>query len=226
VNVLGIETATTVCAAALVREGRVVAESLLDAGRVHAEKLMGQIAAVLGPDGVKTLGGVAVSIGPGSFTGLRIGVSVAKGIAFAGNIPLVGVPTLEALALHAGEAGHLEAGSRLLTALDARRDEVYCQLFDMTGSGPVPLWDARDMTLGALMEELRGPAARVAGEGAAKVLSWPGAPATLTAVREEALRCSAGTVARLGEKLLLAGKADDPSSLEPRYIKDFFFTTR
>jgi tRNA threonylcarbamoyladenosine biosynthesis protein TsaB len=226
VNVLGIETATTVCAAALVREGRVVAESLLDAGRVHAEKLMGQIAAVLGPDGVESLGGVAVSIGPGSFTGLRIGVSVAKGIAFARNIPLVGVPTLEALALHAGEAGHLEAGSRLLAALDARRDEVYCQLFDMTGSGPVPLWEARDMPLAALMEEMHGPATAVTGEGAAKVLAWPGAPPALRLVPDDALRCSAGTVARLGEKLLLAGKTDDPSSLEPRYIKEFFFKTR
>jgi tRNA threonylcarbamoyladenosine biosynthesis protein TsaB len=225
-TVLGIETATTVCAAALVREGRVVAESLLDAGRVHAEKLMGQIVAVMGPDGVESLGGVAVSIGPGSFTGLRIGVSAAKGIAFARNIPLVGVPTLEALALHAGEAGHLEAGTRLLAALDARRDEVYCQLFDVTESGPVPLWEARDMTLRALMEELNASGARVTGEGAAKVLSWPGASPALRTVPDDALRCTAGSVARLGEQLLLAGKADDPSLLEPRYIKDFFFKTR
>jgi tRNA threonylcarbamoyladenosine biosynthesis protein TsaB len=226
VNVLGIETATTVCAAALVRGGTVVAESLIEAGRVHAEKLMGQIIAVLGPDGVASLDGVGVSIGPGSFTGLRIGVSVAKGIAFARNIPLVGVPTLEALALHAAEADHTEPGTRLLAALDARRDEVYCQLFDVTADGPVPLRDARDLTLGALMEELHGSPVRVTGEAAAKVLAWPGAPATLSIVTGEALRCSGGSVARLGERLLLAGKADDPSALEPRYIKDFFLKTR
>ena len=225
-NVLGIETATTVCAAALVRGGTVVTESLLDAGRVHAERLMGQIAAVLGPGGVKSLGGVAVSIGPGSFTGLRIGVSVAKGIAFAGDIPLVGVPTLEALALHAAETDQTPAGTRLLAALDARRDEVYCQLFEVTENGPVPLWDARDMTLGALMEELHGSLARVTGEGAAKVLAWPGAQATLSILPGGALRCSAGSVARIGEKLLLAGRGDDPSALEPRYIKDFFLKTR
>ena len=225
-NVLGIETATTVCAAAFVRGGRVVAESLLDAGRVHAEKLMEQIVAVLGPDGLESLGGVAVSIGPGSFTGLRIGLSVAKGIAFARDVPLVGVPTLEALALHAVEADRTGAGTRLLAALDARRDEVYCQLFDVTESGPVPLWDARDMTLGALMEELHGSGARVAGAAAAKVLSSPGAPASLRMVPEEALHCSGGSVALLGERLLLAGKADDPSALEPRYIKDFFLKSR
>jgi tRNA threonylcarbamoyladenosine biosynthesis protein TsaB len=226
VNVLGIETATTVCGAALVRDGNIVRESLLDAGRVHAEKLMGQIETVLGPDGMVSLSGVAVSIGPGSFTGLRIGVSVAKGIAFAGSLPLAAVPTLEALALHAAEADHMDAGTRLLAALDARRDEVYCQLFEVTESGPVPLWDARDMTLGALMEEMHGSPARVTGEGAAKVLSWPGAPAALRMVPGDASRCSAGSVARLGEKLLLAGKADDLSALEPRYIKDFFFKTR
>ncbi len=225
-NVLGIETATTVCAAALVRGGRVVAESLLDAGRVHAEKLMCQIVAVLGPEGVGSLGGVAVSIGPGSFTGLRIGVSVAKGIAFARNIPVVGVPTLEALALHAAETDHAETGTRILAALDARRDEVYCQLFDVRPGGPVPLWDVRDMTLGALMTELHGSLARVTGEAAAKVLSWPDAQATLSMVPAEALRCSGGSVARLGERLLLAGKADDPSTLEPRYIKDFFLKKR
>jgi tRNA threonylcarbamoyladenosine biosynthesis protein TsaB len=186
---------------------------------------MGQIVAVLGPVGLASLGGVAVSIGPGSFTGLRIGLSVAKGIAFARNIPLVGVPTLEALALHAAGADRTGAGTRLLAALDARRDEVYCQLFDVTESGPIPLWDARDMTLGALMEELHGSGARVTGEAAAKVLSWPRAPATLSMVRGEASRCSGASVARLGEKLLLAGKADDPSALEPRYIKDFFLKT-
>ena len=225
-NVLGIETATAVCATALVRGGSVAAESLLDAGRIHAEKLMSQIAAVLGPDGLESLGGVAVSIGPGSFTGLRIGVSVAKGIAFARGIPLVGVPTLEALALHAAEADHAPPGTRLLTALDARRDEVYCQLFEVTEGGPAALWDARDMTLGALMDELHGSPARVAGEAAAKVISWPGAAPALRMVSEEALRSNGGSVALLGERLLLAGKGDDPSALEPRYIKDFFLKTR
>ena len=65
-NVLGIETATAVCAAALVREGNVVRESFLDAGRVHAEKLMDQIVAVLGPGGLESLGGIAV-FGPLGF---------------------------------------------------------------------------------------------------------------------------------------------------------------
>jgi tRNA threonylcarbamoyladenosine biosynthesis protein TsaB len=226
VTVLGIETATTVCGAALVRDGKITAESLIEAGRIHAEKLMGQITAVLGSAGVSSLTGVAVSIGPGSFTGLRIGVSVAKGIAFAGGIPIVGVPTLGALALHAAVTDRLVEGTRLLAAIDARRDEVYCQLFIISEKRPIPLWESRDMVMGELMTALDGSDIRVTGEGAVKVLSWPGAPQALSAVSSEALRCSAGTVASLGEELLLAGKADDTSALEPRYIKDFFLKTR
>jgi tRNA threonylcarbamoyladenosine biosynthesis protein TsaB len=226
VNVLGIETATTVCAAALVRDGNVVAESFLDAGRIHAEKLMGQIASVLGSGGADDLDGIAVSAGPGSFTGLRIGLSVAKGIAFARSIPLAGVPTLEALAVHAAGTDHLVSGTRLLAALDARRDEVYCQLFEVTERGVLSLQDARDMTLGALMKEIRGMRVLLTGEATAKVLSWPGAADSFGAVSGGAQHCSGASIALLGEELLRVGKADDPSTLEPRYIKDFFLKTR
>lgn len=225
-NVLGIETATAVCGAALVRDGVPAGESFFDEGRVHAEKLMGQIIAVLGTGGVADLGGIAVSIGPGSFTGLRIGVSVAKGIAFALGIPLVGVPTLEALAFRAAAIDNLKPGTRLLAALDARRDEVYCQLFDVTERGPVPLWESRDMKLGALSEELGGAAVCVTGDASARVCAWPGMSPAMESVSPEALRCGAASVAVLGTSLLLAGKADDPSALEPRYIKEFFLRTR
>ena len=225
-NVLGIETATSVCAVALVREGKVAGESLLDEGRIHAEKLMGQIVAVLGSGGLESLGAVAVSIGPGSFTGLRIGLSVAKGIAFARDIPLAAVPTLGALALHAAGTDNLERGTRLLAALEARRDEVYCQLFEVTEEDVVPLWEARDLTLEELMGELDGSEVRVTGEAAGKLLSRPGRAGNLSAVSPKALRSSGASVAILGGKLLREGKADDPSFLEPRYIKDFFLKSR
>ncbi len=225
-NVLGIETATAVCGAALVRDGKIAEESFFDEGRVHAEKLIGQIIAVLGPAGPADLGGIAVSIGPGSFTGLRIGVSVAKGIAFARGIPLVGVPTLEALAARAAAIDRLTPGTRLLAALDARRDEVYCQLFDVTEGGPVAVWESRDAKLGELAEELGGGGVRVTGDASARVLAWPGMPPAMESVSPQALRCGAASVAVIGTSLLLAGKADDPSALEPRYIKEFFLRTR
>jgi len=226
VRVLGIETATAICAAALVSDGRIVAESRLDAGRVHAERLMGQIAGVLGEGGVGALDGVAVSIGPGSFTGLRIGVSVAKGLAFARRIPLAAVPTLEALALHAATTDALAAGTRLLAALDARREEVYCQLFDVAPGGPVPLGEPRDLTLEALRAEADGAPWHVTGDAAAKITERFGPGFPLRAVSEGARGCSAVSVARIGERLLAAGRAEDAAVLEPRYIKEFFLTTR
>jgi len=226
VRVLGIETATAVCAAALVIDGRVERESLLDAGRVHAERLMGQIAGVLGGGGVDRLDGVAVSIGPGSFTGLRIGVSVAKGIVFAREIPLVAVPTLEALALHAWATDAPPPGTRLLAALDARRSEVYCQIFDAAPGGPVSRGEPRDMTLDALRGELGTGPALVTGDAAAKIVAGVGPGSGLRPVSERARACSAASVARIGERLLLAGKVEDPATLEPRYIKEFFLTTR
>ena len=225
-SVLGIETATSVCAAALVTEGRVTAESLLDAGRVHAERLMGQIVQVLGESGAGGLDGVAVSIGPGSFTGLRIGVSVAKGLVLARNIPLAAVPTLEALALHAAETDALAPGTRLLAALDARRDEVYCQAFDVTPAGPVPAGEPRDAALGALRGELGGAAWAVTGDAAAKIAEAFGSGSAIRPVSARARLCSAAAVARIGERLLAAGKAEDAAALEPRYIKEFFLTTR
>ena len=128
--------------------------------------------------------------------------------------------------MHAAGTDRLGPGTRLLAALDARRDEVYCQLFEVTAEGVHPLRDVRDMTLGALMEEIRGMRVLVTGEATAKVLGWPGMPDTLGAVTAGAQRCSGARVALVGETLLLAGKADDPSALEPRYIKDFFLRTR
>ncbi|HTO94796.1 MAG TPA: tRNA (adenosine(37)-N6)-threonylcarbamoyltransferase complex dimerization subunit type 1 TsaB [Bacteroidota bacterium] len=225
-TVLGIETATAVCAAALISDGHIEKESRLDAGRVHAERLLGQIVEVLGASGVGALGGVAVSIGPGSFTGLRIGVSVAKGLTFARGIPLAAVPTLEALALHAAATDALEPGTRLLAALDARRNEVYCQMFDVATGGPVPAGDPRDLTLEALRAELGGVAWAVTGDAAAKITEAFAPGMSLRAVSAAARACSAVAVARIGERLLAAGRVEDPAVLEPRYIKEFFLTSR
>ena len=225
-RVLGIETATAVCAAALLADGRIAAESLLDAGRVHAERLMGQIDEVLGPGGLALLDGVAVSIGPGSFTGLRIGVSVAKGLVVARDIPLAAVPTLEALALHASETDALAPGTRVLAALDARRNEVYCQFFEVASGGPVPLGEPHDMTLEAVGREAGGAPVLVTGDAAVTIAAGGGAARGFRAVSQRARMCSAASVARIGGRLIAEGKTEDPAVLEPRYIKEFFLKTR
>ena len=129
-NILNIETSTTNCSVALSVDGKLtVLKEDNSLNYSHAERLHVYIDSVLSSAGVKRsdLNAVAVSKGPGSYTGLRIGVSAAKGLCFALGIPLVSVPTLEVLA-HKAEA----KSGFIVPMLDARRMEVYSAVFDET----------------------------------------------------------------------------------------------
>ncbi len=133
-KLLVIDTASTLCAAcvfdivAFAENGRAV----LDLGKGHAEHLMTVIEDAMreAEAGFADLGAVAVSIGPGSFTGVRVGVSAARGFAMALKIPAIGVTTLEAIAAEARE----KFGPRLvMSALDAGRDEINAAVYDDLG---------------------------------------------------------------------------------------------
>ncbi|HRK74853.1 MAG TPA: tRNA (adenosine(37)-N6)-threonylcarbamoyltransferase complex dimerization subunit type 1 TsaB [Rhodothermales bacterium] len=128
-TILAIETATTLCSVALVAEQHVLAELTLNQPRSHATHLPDMIQQVVHFSGLewKDLEGIAVSMGPGSYTGLRIGVSAAKAVAFAHEKPLVGVNTLRGLA----QLVHpfMAEGDTVCSFLDARRDEVYAAAF-------------------------------------------------------------------------------------------------
>ena len=226
-KVLGIETATAVCAAALVHHGRLVAEASFNEKKVHAEKLVPLIDSVLREAEItlSDIEGIAVSIGPGSFTGLRIGLSVAKGLAFGSSKPIIAVPTLQALAHRLVDSFVVGSSTFILAALDARRDEVYCQLWGVDEGTLVPQWDARDMTVSALLHELGDREVILTGDGSAKILAVTnglGQNARFKFIGDDLAQCSAGSVACIGESLLEQGKTDDPATLEPRYIKDFF----
>src|SRR5207302_5277280 len=125
---------TWTAAVGVARDGAVLAEGAHRESRSHTASLPALVERVLGDAGLalEDVEGLAVSIGPGSFTGLRIGLALAKGIAFAGGLPLVGVPTLEALA-HVADAS---PGETICAALDARKREVYAALFTATDAGP------------------------------------------------------------------------------------------
>jgi len=123
--ILSIETAISVCSVALHREGKLVGCLELHQDNVHAQKLMPAIKSLMDRSGIETaeLEAIAVSAGPGSYTGLRIGVSTAKGLAYAHDLPLIAVDTLSALAYRASEA--VEPEDFLIPVIDARRMEVY-----------------------------------------------------------------------------------------------------
>lgn len=132
--ILSIETSTSVCSAALSAEGMILAHRECFEGRNHATLLSGYIKHCL--DYVREhemkLDAVAVSIGPGSYTGLRIGLSEAKGLAYALEIPLIGVDTLQLLAVAAMFSSDcLPDGAVYAPMIDARRMEVFTAVYDM-----------------------------------------------------------------------------------------------
>lgn len=128
--ILSLETSTPICSVSLHNNGVLLGEKSLDVPGAHSEKLMSMIEALLDECNLSNeqITAVAVSEGPGSYTGLRIGVSVAKGLAFANDIPLIGIGTLKALA-YAAKSQVKEAGV-IIAMLDARRMEVYREVFD------------------------------------------------------------------------------------------------
>ncbi len=128
--ILSIETSTSICSVALHENGELLCLREIDETGAHAEKLMGLVDSVLSNQNVeiKELSAIAVSEGPGSYSGLRIGVSTAKGLAFSGDLPLMGVGVLKALAL--GAKHHVGYQGVIVSMLDARRMEVYREVFD------------------------------------------------------------------------------------------------
>lgn len=138
-RILMIETSTECCSVALSEGERILASRIDETPRMQSSMLAPYIVEVLKEAGLRAnhLDAVAVSEGPGSYTGLRVGVSTAKGICFGAGLPLIGVDTLQILALQAkmpGHAGHDDKGqARIISFLDARRMEVYAATFDAEG---------------------------------------------------------------------------------------------
>jgi tRNA threonylcarbamoyladenosine biosynthesis protein TsaB len=127
-KLLAIDTASTLCAACVwdTDAGRELGRAVEDIGKGHAERLMDVIAQAFSGTGVgySELGVIAVSVGPGSFTGIRVGVAAARGLALALKIPAVGVTTLSAIA---EEARQTHPARRIIASIDARRDELYVE---------------------------------------------------------------------------------------------------
>jgi tRNA threonylcarbamoyl adenosine modification protein YeaZ len=132
-KLLAIDTAANLCAACVFdADTGELARAVRDIGKGHAEILMDVIGEALAAADIAFagLGALAVSIGPGSFTGVRVGVSVARGLALALKIPAAGVSTLEALAF---EARELTGDKPVLTVIDGGRDGIYAAVYDSFG---------------------------------------------------------------------------------------------
>lgn len=127
--ILSIETSASACSVALHKDGKLIDTIEIAEPQAHAAKVAVSIKELLNKSSltVNNLEAVAVSSGPGSYTGLRIGTSVAKGLCFGLDIPLIAIPTLRALTHHVAKS---HKGSFFCPMIDARRMEVYVQIFD------------------------------------------------------------------------------------------------
>lgn len=226
-TILAIETATETCGAALWREGRVVVQTILHRPRVHARRLTPVIEDLLGHADAEAseVETVAVSMGPGSYTGLRIGVSTAKGWALAMGADLVGVPTLEALAAQAVPAA--QPGDVALALLDARRDEVYAAAYRVVDGDLEGQADPAALAVGRLPDWLGAVPGRLwlLGSGAAKsreALAAVRVPQTV--LPEDVAFPAPAWVARRAARRVAAGDTDDVATFEPFYLKDVHTT--
>ena len=223
--ILSIETGTDVCSVALANDGELMALRESDEGRDHAKKVALYVDELLRETGVQPddLDAIAVGKGPGSYTGLRIGVSFAKGMCYALNIPLIAVGSLDALTEVAREdydAGILDieddewAVARLCPMVDARRMEVYAQVFDNEGK-PLSDVSAEVITEDSFSAWHNDGKLVIFGNGSSKCVE------TLSDALHVAVAPSARGIVRLAEEAFNAGRFEDIAYFEPFYLKEF-----
>jgi tRNA threonylcarbamoyladenosine biosynthesis protein TsaB len=215
-RVLAVDTATEICALALWEDGRIAVQTRLNRGTNHARVLMQAIHEVFERSGISPgdLDAFVVSRGPGSFTGLRIGVATVKGLAAAAGKPIVGVSTLAMLA-------HQAPGITPLVCpmIDARRGEVYWSVYRRTNTGLVMLSPEAAGAPEQVRIEGRQPCLFI-GSGARQYASVLQQRPTGTVLAEAAQHDpDPGTLARLGGMLLMQGYTEDVHRFTPVYLR-------
>lgn len=226
--ILCIETGTDICSVGIAKDGELLSLRESDEGRDHARKVGVFVDELLRETGIvpDDLDAVAVGKGPGSYTGLRIGVSFAKGLCYGLQKPLVAVGSLDALAEVAREdyeAGILAVddwdGAYLCPMVDARRMEVYAQVFDSEGR-------PQGEVSAEVVDE--GCFAAFRGQGRPFVIFGSGARKCADVLPDAVyveVTPSARGLARLAQQALDEGRTEDIAYFEPFYLKDFVVTT-
>ncbi len=227
--ILNLDTSTQICSVALSLDGELLGLKESREDKSHASLLAVFINQILGENekSAKDLDAIAVSKGPGSFTGLRIGVSTAKGLAYASGIPLISVDTLSSLA--AGVIGghqltkevHTQEKSLLLCPMiDARRMEVYTAVFHLSGEMIEPI-SAKIIQEDSFRDFLEQSRVVFFGNGAAKcreIIKHP------NAIFLEGIETSASYMISLAESAWQQKCFEDVAYFEPFYLKDFIAT--
>jgi tRNA threonylcarbamoyladenosine biosynthesis protein TsaB len=221
--ILQLETATTSCSVALALNGNVIALRELNERNAHASHITLFIEQVLSESGktMADLSAVAVSKGPGSYTGLRIGVSTAKGLCYALDIPLIAVNTLEAMASNMIKSGKFDSSILFCPMIDARRMEVYTAIFDSTGN-EISAIEAKIINEDSFFDLLQESKIVFFGDGAEKckdVLGKSSNSIIITDFINSARDLSGLALNKFNQKGF-----EDIAYFEPFYLKDFLAT--
>ena len=215
--ILGIESSTKTGSVAVVSDDGVIGQYSLNIEVTHSERLMATVDRVLKDTGLRIadIDGFAIAIGPGSFTGLRIGLATVKGLALATNKPLAAVPTLQALAWNLPYSAY-----PICPLLDARKNEVYAAMYRFEGTALVHLMAEAVITLSQLADRISGKtlftgeASHLFRDNIEKIFGDRALFAPPSATLP-----SAATVAEIGLTMIRSGKQADPDSLTPMYIR-------
>ena len=218
--ILGLDSSAVAAGAGIVKDGKVLSEAYLNVGLTHSETLLSLMLSCLQNAGL-TLGEIdalAVAHGPGSFTGVRIGVAAVKGLCFPDKKPVYGISTLEALAVSAAVEGFL-----ICPVMDARCQQVYTASFRQTAAGLERLTPDRPLKLEELASELRDAPAKplLVGDGAALTAAYLREAGPEHSLFPEIYRYQHGSaVAFAAWKRAQNGEAGvDPDSLVPHYLR-------
>jgi len=218
-KILALESSATACSVALCEDEALIAQSFQNNGLTHSRTLMPMAVSLLDNCGtaLDAVELIAVAAGPGSFTGLRIGVAAAKGLAFAADKPCAAVSTLEAMARN---VAHMDA--LVVCAMDARRSQIYNALFTSEHGRLTRRTPDRAIDLAELAEELRSEPLPlvIVGDGAVlceKALTESGLPCRLAP--PQLVMQNAMSVALCAEDLARAGKLVSAQELLPVYLR-------
>ena len=207
---LSLDSSAVTASVALTDGDRVIKSEFVNSGLTHSETLLPMVKRVMGDNEFSSLDAVAITAGPGSFTGVRIGVATVKGIAFAGNIPCYGVSTLEAIAYN-----FVDENCVVCAVMDARRMQFYNAIFKVENGIVSRITPDRAISIDDLREELKQyDSVIIAGDGAA-LCSQNIALDNCKIAADDKIYQNALSVAKCGKNK----KAIAPSALMPVYLR-------
>ena len=214
--ILGIESSAKTSSIAVLQDETIAAEVTTETKFFHSETCLEHIAFALTTAGAakKDLTGIAVNIGPGSFTGLRIGLATAKAMAYALDVPMVGVPCAEVLA-----RGLWGVSGKICALIDAQKSSAYTQSFRFLGGKLQSLGQMQILPLKEIAANLTDEPTVLVGDIAKKFFATANLPPNVLLAPPDKLMPRAASVALLGKERLTCDESDDVMLTEPMYLR-------